>query len=354
MAVPQDHVMSSRPALACRKVTIAYGAISVLDDVSLEVAQGETVALLGPSGSGKTSLLYAVAGLLSPSAGEIEIAGDIVTSDGISAAPEDRSIGMVFQNYALWPHLSAVQTVAYPLERRGLDRAEAQQQAMSLLGRVGISDLADRLPDQMSGGQQQRVGLARALAVQPAVYLFDEPTAHLDPGLRDDLQQELVAQSDAAAVYTTHDATEALAVADRVAVLADGRIAQVGSPEEIYCTPLNRGVASLTGAVSTVSATVIAAVGDGYDIECGGTTIRVRGHGRAIGEVVRVMVRPDWVICDGTIAGVITAARYEGPHTDYRIETSVGTVQVREVGVQRRQVGAATGIAIGDGWILPS
>jgi ABC-type Fe3+/spermidine/putrescine transport system ATPase subunit len=352
MDVSPECIVTESAALACRGLAIRFGETDVLRDFSLEVSQGQTVALLGPSGSGKTSLLYAIAGLLDPHAGEIEIDGHIVSGGGVAVAPEDRSIGMVFQNYALWPHLSAVQTVAYPLERRGMSSFEARQRALSLLGRVGIADLADRLPDQMSGGQQQRVGLARALAVQPALYLFDEPTAHLDAALRDDLQQELVAQSDAAALYTTHDATEALAVADQVAVLHDGTVAQVGSPREIYRTPLDRSVARLTGSVSTLAATVVATDGDDFDVEFAGVVCRVRGGNHEVGDVVEVMVRPDWVTCAGPIAGVVVAARYEGPHTDYRVETGTGIVGVREVGEQRRRMGDTIGLTLADGWIL--
>jgi ABC-type Fe3+/spermidine/putrescine transport system ATPase subunit len=177
-------------------LTVSFGDVLVLDDLDLEVARAETVALLGPSGSGKTSLLYAIAGLLEPTAGEIEVDGNPMRGGPRAVAPELRSVGMVFQNYALWPHLSAAQTVAYPMRQRGVSEAEAEAMVDRLLATLGIGELADRLPDQLSGGQQQRVGLARALAAEPALFLFDEPTAHLDAALRITLQQELMVQRD--------------------------------------------------------------------------------------------------------------------------------------------------------------
>ena len=174
-------------------------------------------------------------------------------------APEDRLVGMVFQNYALWPHLDAVDTVAYPFRRAGLARAPARKRAVDLLAGMEIGDLGQRRPAQMSGGQQQRLGLARALARDASLYLFDEPTAHLDAGVRQSIQEEVATRrlaSGAAAIYSTHDSGEALAVADRVAILRRGALVQVGSPRDVYEQPVDLDTARLTGPASVVAAEI--------------------------------------------------------------------------------------------------
>jgi len=284
------------------------GCTPILHGLDLVIAQGEAVALLGPSGSGKTTLLYAVAGFVTPTAGEIEIAGEAVCGPNRFVPPERRSIGFVFQNYALWPHLTAGQIVAYPLERAGVPAAAAAEQAVTLLGLVGIGDLAGRKPAELSGGQQQRVGLARALARRAGLYLFDEPTAHLDSALRADLQEELVARmtvDGAAALYATHDSDEALAVADRVVILRDGRVVQSGTPDEIYGQPVDLWAARLTGPAWQVAGVAVGADED------------------------EVLVRPDWVVPGEGIEGTVEAVWFRGPHTDYRITTAAGTLEMR-------------------------
>ena len=214
-----------------------HGGPTALAGLDLTVAPGETVALLGVSGSGKTTLLNAIAGFVAPVAGEIWLAGELAAGPGRSVPPERRRIGMVFQDHALWPHLSVLDTVAYPLRRAGASRAAAHRGAHDILAQMNLTRLAERRPGQLSGGEQQRVGLARALACRPAVYLFDEPTAHLDASLRGQILMEVArrrAADGAAALYATHDAAEALAIADRVAVLHSGAMAQAGPPAEVY------------------------------------------------------------------------------------------------------------------------
>ena len=250
-------------ALDCRGVCLRYRAgVPVLTDVDLAVAPGEVVALLGPSGSGKTTLLHAVAGFVAPAGGEIRLGGRTVSTARRCTPPERRRVGMVFQSYALWPHLTVLDTVAYPLRRRGVGGAAARTRAHELLAGVGLADLAGRRPAELSGGQQQRVGLARALAAQPDLFLFDEPTAHLDAHLRGVVLAEVAAQraaAGAAALYATHDAGEALAVADRVAILYGGRLVQVGTPADVYARPAGPAVARLTGPVSVLAAPARAA-----------------------------------------------------------------------------------------------
>ena len=221
------------PAVSATGVVVDYGVTRAVRGVDLLVQPGETLVLLGPSGSGKTTLLYALAGFLGLTEGRIELAGQLVASGDRTVPPEKRPVAMVFQHYGLWPHLDALETVAYPMRRAGVATAEARRRAAELLEQLRIGDLAGRRPAQLSGGEQQRVGLARALARRPAVYLLDEPTAHLDGALKGELQSEMVTRlhaDGAAAVHATHDVEEALAVADRVALLRDGRIVQVGEP----------------------------------------------------------------------------------------------------------------------------
>jgi len=316
-------------ALEIRGLEVSLGGSPILHGIDLSVTPGEAVALLGPSGSGKTTLLYAVAGFVTPTAGEIEIGGEAVCGPGLFVAPEHRSIGFVFQNYALWPHLTAGRTVAYPLERAGIPAAAAAEEAVALLDLVGIGDLAGRKPAELSGGQQQRVGLARALARRAGLYLFDEPTAHLDSALRADLQEELVgrlAAGGAAALYATHDAAEALAVADRVVVLRDGRVVQIGTPDEIYGEPVDLWAARLTGPAWEITGEVVGADAD------------------------RVVVRPDWVAPGEGIDGIIEAVWFRGPHSDYRITTAAGTLEMRRPGHPEWAAGDEMSVRIERWW----
>ena len=332
------------PGMECRNLTVAYGTEPVLDGLSLRVGAQETLAVLGPSGSGKTTLLYAVAGFLQPRGGHILLGGRLVAAAGRSLPPELRDVGVVFQNYALWPHLTALKTVAYPFRRRGVPAAEAGQSAAKLLERMGIGDLADRKPAELSGGQQQRVGVARALARGAALYLFDEPTAHLDAALRTVLQEELAEQRRsvrAAAVYATHDAAEALAVADRVALLRTGRLVQVGTPAEIYDQPTDLWAARLTGPASILDVHLDGTSANGLRVTLASETFVVQGENppKTSAGHVEVLVRPDWTSLGGPLPGVVLQVWYRGPHTDYRLGTPGGEVQVREPGTPKARIG---------------
>ena len=340
--------MRNAAVLQLQDVSVGYGGAPVVSEVTLEIGAGEGVALLGPSGSGKTSLLFAVAGFIEPLSGRIMIRGRMVAGNGRSMPPEQRRVGVVFQNNALWPHLDALQTVAYPLRRRGLSRTEAGAEARGLLARLGIGHLAARRPSQLSGGEQQRVGLARALARAPDVYLLDEPTAHLDTALRSVLQEELTGGSrrpEVATLYATHDVGEAMAVADRVALLRDGRIRQVGTPVQVYEQPVDRWSAALTGPASVLRAELSEIDGQTACVRIGDRTVRV-GCQASPGDQPpgAVLIRPDWArLGDGPLAGRVTGAWYRGTHTDYRIETDGGSLLVREAGPPRLTLGASTG-----------
>lgn len=341
--------------LDCRGVTVAYDIDSVLASLDLTVSAEEVVAVLGPSGSGKTTLLYAVAGFMNLAAGEISMGGRTVATVDRQEPPEQRDVGFVFQNYALWPHLDALETVAYPLRRRGLDQSAADREARELLDRMGIADLAHRKPAELSGGQQQRVGLARALAGRPALYLFDEPTAHLDTSLRVVLQEELAEQrklSGAAAVYATHDSGEALAVADRIALLRDGSVVQVGSPQEVYSRPVDVWTARLTGPASVLHVDIAQAGREEVVVRCEGRTVKVEGTAATPGWA-SVIVRPDWAELGGDLPGRVTHVWYRGPYTDYRLETAAGLVEIRRDGAPIAKPGERVNWILRRVWQIP-
>lgn len=342
-------------ALECRDLRLAYGANEVLHGVNLAVAVGESVALLGPSGSGKSSLLYAVAGFLAPAGGEIRLEDGVVSTSREQEPPERRGVAMVFQHYALWPHLSALDTVAYPLRRAGHDRVAARARAAELLGIMGVAALADRRPSELSGGEQQRIGVARALARDARLLLLDEPTAHLDAPLRAALMGELAEQqrrSGAAALWATHDVTEALAVADRVGVLRDGHLVQLGTSRELYERPTDLWTARLTGSASVLWLDVLEHNGSRAVVAIDG-----RQHELALEPVTEpgpapILVRPDWAELGGELPASVTARWYRGPHTDYRLATPVGELGVRQMGPPCAAVGDAVSWRLTRGWGL--
>jgi iron(III) transport system ATP-binding protein len=345
-------------ALECRGLSVDYGDVPALRDLDLDVARGEIVALLGPSGSGKSTLLQAIAGLVHPSDGEIWLAGRRVASADANERPDRRDVGMVFQNYALWPHLNVVDTVAYPMRRAGHRRSQARAAAAGLLELLGLSSLAHRRPAELSGGEQQRVGLARALARNAGLYLLDEPTAHLDTHLRAAFQGEVRArqrESGAAVVYATHDAAEALALADRVALISRGRLLQVGRPWQVYAEPVDVTAARLTGPASVIAARV-GLLGDGLlSIEIGDAATTATGTGPATPDVLdhELLLRPEWTRRSGPFTGRIDAIWFRGPHTDYEVSSPAGTVLVREPGPPRHTAGEPMSWGIERACVLP-
>ena len=292
-------------------VTHCYGTSTAVDNVTLDVRAGELVAFLGPSGCGKTTLLRAIGGFISQTAGEIRIAGDAIDH----LPPNKRTVGIVFQNYALFPHMTAAQNVAYGLEARGTSRHVARARVDEMLALVKLQPFADRYPREMSGGQQQRVALARALAVRPAVLLLDEPFAALDKSLRLDMQIEIKRIQRASATTTlivTHDQEEALSMADRVAVFNQGRLEQFATPVEIYDQPASLFVNTFVGAANRFAGTVTRIEGRQLQIALDlGAEIGARAMGLAIakGDTVTVCVRPEQLrLSTGTsaIAGGIS------------------------------------------------
>ena len=321
-------------ALCLRDVSVSYDASPALVDLDLVLDPGEVLALLGSSGSGKTTLLHTVAGLIEPDSGVVELGDRIVSGPGAWTPPERRRVGLVFQGAALWPHLTVLDTVAYPIRRGGSSRTDARARAAVLLERLGLAAGAEKLPAQLSGGEQQRVGLARALARDPALFLFDEPTAHLDTHLRSVVLDEIALRREslgAAALYATHNATEALAIADRIAVLRAGRLVQLGTPREIYEQPVDAETARLTGPASF------------FEPGSSGET---------------VMVRPDWVRLDGDQRGWIESVRFRGTYTDLVIRQDAGRpgerLLVSSPGPPRWRPGDTVRIVITKTWSLPS
>lgn len=249
-------VNENAPALACIGVSKQFGTHLAVRAVDLDVARGSLLALLGPSGCGKTTILRMIAGLTAPSAGTIMIDGVTVAADNVFVAPEQRGIGMVFQDFALFPHLTVLKNVLYGLH--GLPRDQRLARATEVLELVGLQAFRDRLPGALSGGQQQRVALARALAPSPKLLLLDEPFSSLDAALRTSVREEVRAilrQAEQTAVFVTHDQEEALSLADEIAVMNDGEVHQVAPPHRLYTAPATRFVAEFVGEANVMQAT---------------------------------------------------------------------------------------------------
>ncbi len=315
-----------------RNVVKRYGSVAAVDDVSFTVEPGTLVTLLGPSGCGKTTTLRLVAGLEIATEGQILIGGTDVTR--LSAA--DRDVSMVFQSYALFPHMNVIDNVAYGPTVQGQPKEKARQMAREKLELVGLKDYDERLPSELSGGQQQRVAVARALTLEPQVLLFDEPLSNLDAKLRRrvredirDLQRDL----NLTVVYVTHDQQEALAVSDRVIVMSNAKIAQAGSPRELYESPVSLFVADFMGDSNIVEATV-EKVSDGVaTARVGDVSLQLPARSLTPGSA-KVAIRPEALALalaptgGPALAGKIAKAAYLGTHMEYTVTTAVGELFV--------------------------
>ena len=283
------------PNLILERVVKSYGRQRAVDDLSLEVKEGELLTLLGPSGCGKTTTLRAVAGFVALDGGRILVGSREITE----VPPERRGIGLVFQNYALWPHMTVFQNLAFGLQLKKKSKAEIRRKVEEGLALVKLSGFEDRYPRQLSGGQQQRVALARALVLEPDILLLDEPLSNLDALLREQMRFEIAQihrQAGITSIYVTHDQTEAMVISDRVAVMDSGRIVQIGEPMEIYSSPASRFVAGFMGTTSFIRGTVAETEGDQVSVRTdSGLIIQGRGRGLAAGEEVAVAVRPEHI-----------------------------------------------------------
>ena len=322
--------MSARKAAAIefREVTKAWGAAVAVDRVSFTLPAGTLTAILGPSGCGKTTTLRLVAGLEMPSAGTILIGGVDVTR----APTWERDVSMVFQSYALFPHMTVAENVAYGLRSEGRPSAEARARADEALATVGLAGLGQRLPSELSGGQQQRVAVARAIVLEPAVLLFDEPLSNLDARLRREMREEIRALQQrlgVTTVYVTHDQSEALAVSDRIIVMDHARIAGEGTPTELYERPGSEFVARFMGEANLVSGILERESGTAR-VRLDSLAIPVDARDFAPGPV-RCALRPEslGIATDGDgIAGTVASAAYVGASMEYRVETSLGVLFV--------------------------
>jgi putative spermidine/putrescine transport system ATP-binding protein len=327
--------MAGLEALSLDGVSKHYGSTRALDQVSLRVARGEFLTLLGPSGSGKTTLLMAIAGFVAPTAGRILLNDRPIHH----LPPEKRNFGMVFQGYALFPHLTVARNVAFPLEVRGLPRADIRQKVRQALDLVQLDAFADRLPRQLSGGQQQRVALARALVFAPHLLLLDEPLSALDRKLRADMQIELKSfhrQVGLTFIYVTHDQEEALSMSDRVAILRDGKLLQLGAPSELYERPTTRFVAEFLGKSNFLAGKVERRMAKGFAFSCKGQVFEQRSEAMPeVGETVLVAVRPERIFIVGDnpqacnqIEGTIAEFSYLGTSFHLLADTVVGRLAV--------------------------
>jgi spermidine/putrescine ABC transporter ATP-binding subunit len=347
-------------AVELRNVVKRFGQVAAVDSLSLDVHRGEFLSLLGPSGCGKTTTLRIVAGFVEPDEGSILIDGQDVSE----LPPERRDIGMVFQNYALFPHMTVFDNVAYGLRRRKLPKRAIDERVARVLELGALSDLDRRYPRQLSGGQQQRVALARAVVVEPRVLLLDEPLSNLDAKLRKTMQIELrllQRRLGITAIYVTHDQEEALTLSDRIVVLDRGRVMQIGTPQEIYERPANPFVVNFIGAVNVLAGRVTATDGDSWAtlVTAGGLTLRARTD-RPIreGEQINVAIRPEKIeLLNGeagsipdVLVGTIEHLIYTGSTSTYHVMLSGGeriTVEAQNLlGPTRHRPGDAVGVRL--------
>lgn len=317
--------------IRAQEIVKDYGGVRALAGVDVEISAGELFFLLGPSGCGKTTLLRCIAGLENPTSGRVFFGQKDVTT----LPPHKREAAMVFQSYALWPHLTVGQNIAFGLEERKVPRNEIKRRVQEALNAVHLEGFDGRSIDQMSGGQQQRVALARALVVRPRCLLLDEPLSNLDARLRIEMRREIrriVKDNGLTAIYVTHDQEEALAMADRLAVMERGKIAQVGTPEEVYRHPVNREVAAFMGETNFIEPARIDGGEDGLlKIQVNDLRWKARGGGGS-GESVCLSLRPEAWVIGGTgenrLTGRVRERVYLGQRIQYWVETAHGVQQV--------------------------
>ena len=346
-----DQTQNSQVMVEIRGLDKHFGPETAVKGVDLAVAQGEFVTLLGPSGCGKTTTLRCIAGLERPDAGSIRIGGDLVASaeDGVYLYPEDRNIGMVFQSYAVWPHMTVFDNVAYGLRVRKVGSAELKSKTMRALELVGLDHLAERYATKLSGGQRQRVALARAIVYEPKVVLFDEPLSNLDAKLREQMRIEIVRlqrEVGITSIFVTHDQSEALVMSDRVVVMDKAVIQQIGDPQEIYAEPANSFVANFIGVATLMNGTLKGRDGEICQLEIpvgeGQSPLQLRAtgaHGASAGQDIILCLRPEDIDlqltkpqngnAENVMIGQVIDTVYLGSFLECRVQ-----VGIHEVGIQ--------------------
>jgi iron(III) transport system ATP-binding protein len=315
-----------------RGLTKRFGSLAVVDDVSLRIDHGQLVCLLGPSGCGKTTTLRLIAGFLEPSDGEIHVGDRVVSSRVRTLPPEQRKMSMIFQSYALWPHMTVAENIVYGLRLRKQDRDTIASKLKAILATTKLEILAQRYPGELSGGQQQRVALARALIVEPETLLLDEPLSNLDANLREEMRFEIRRLHDEyryTTVYVTHDQSEAMTTADLIAVMNGGRIDQLGTPEDIYDRPQSEFVARFIGASNVINGIAR----DDDHIAFADATLRVVGTKLTAGQKAVVAIRQHDIqlstqapaTSDNAVRATVTRQVFLGASRDYMVETADGT-----------------------------
>jgi iron(III) transport system ATP-binding protein len=329
------------PGISLRDLGKRYGGVAALEHLSLEVAPGELVALLGPSGCGKTTTLRLVAGFLTPETGEIRVGARLLSSPAGVVPPERRRMAMIFQSYALWPHMTVAQNVGYGLRfHRGLARAERDRRVAEMLKTVRLAGLEGRYPGELSGGQQQRVAVARALVVEPEILLLDEPLSNLDANLREEMRFEIRRLHEAfeiTTLYVTHDQSEAMVISDRIAVLDHGRLAQVGTADALFHAPRTRFVAEFIGKTNVVDGVAVAA----DTLERGGVRLRVAGAALRPGAPAALSIRPHLIALraarasaagapgESLLPGTVRRVAFLGDTVDYEVEVTGSDLVLR-------------------------
>jgi iron(III) transport system ATP-binding protein len=314
--------------LELANLTKRYAAVTSVDGIGIAVEPGEFICLLGPSGCGKTTTLRMIAGFLEPDAGEIRVGGTVISAPGRVVPPERRNMGMIFQSYAVWPHMTVRENVAYGLKMKRTRPAEQKSRVQAVLHATRLQDLGERYPAELSGGQQQRVALARALAPKPDILLLDEPLSNLDANLRGDMRLEIRRLHDEfrnTSIYVTHDQLEAMTMADRIVVMNAGRIEQVGTPQDVYDRPNSKFVARFIGGSNVL---------DGRHL--GGRHVQVAGHALEVGEGEFAGAGQAMSVCvkmhdlelvagapaggNNLLPGVVRSHAYLGSHRDYVVD----------------------------------
>jgi iron(III) transport system ATP-binding protein len=346
------------PGVTIRGLTKRYGDVAAVLGLELRVEPGELVALLGPSGCGKTTTLRLVAGFLKPEAGEIWVGERCLSSPAAVVPPERRRMAMIFQSYALWPHMTVDQNVAYGLRFTGAPKADRDRRVKDILKAVQLEGYGSRYPGELSGGQQQRVAVARALVVEPEILLLDEPLSNLDANLREEMRFEIRRLHETFAIttlYVTHDQAEAMVISDRVAVLQDGRVAQVGTAEELFERPRTRFVAEFIGKTNLIDGraegTATVARGD--------LRLQVASASLTPGAAVAVSIRPHQIelrprasagtaAAPGTnvLTGTVLRVSYLGDGVDYQVRINGSDIVLRVAGPAPPRVGLGESVSV--------